>query len=52
MMNDSYAGLIQAGPSFMQAIGSLFVDIFWGRRLSGDNLADDSRTKQAKSERQ
>lgn len=29
MMNDGYAGPIQAGPSFMQAIGSLFVDVFW-----------------------
>lgn len=53
-MNDSYAGPIQVGPSFMQAIenGVPYLSTpTSGRRLSESNLTDDSRTKQVKSER-
>ena len=54
VIDDGYAGPIQAGPSFMQAIERglpHLSTLTWGRRLSESNLADDSRTSQAKSER-
>ena len=54
VIDDGYAGPIQAGPSFMQAIprGLPYLSTFtMSRRLSESNLADDSRTSQAMSER-
>ena len=48
MKDDSYAGPIQAGPSFMQAITngvSYLSTSTLGRRLSENDLADDSRTR-------
>lgn len=54
MIDDNYAGPIQAGPSFMQAVkdsAPYLLTSTCNRRLSESNLADHRRTKQAKSER-